>query len=84
MSSCHTWLKSLTVVENSFTDEPPKMNERRKYILDTFGNGCGMIKLRGSSSGMRMSLKATNTRTGGGKEAIGKIIEIRNGAEVPP
>ena len=43
-----------------------------------------MIKLRGSSSGMRMSLKATYTRTGGGKEAIGKIIEIRNGAEVPP
>ena len=43
-----------------------------------------MIKLRGSSSGMRMSLKATYTRTEGGKEAIGKIIEIRNGVEVPP
>ena len=59
MLSCYTWLKSLTVVENSFTDEPPKMNERRKYILKIRLAMGVDIKLRGSSSGMRMSLKAT-------------------------
>ena len=78
MLSCYTWLKSLTVVENSFTDEPPKMNERRKYILKIRLAMGVDIKLRGSSSGMRMSLKATYTRTTrGSREAIGEITLVQ-------
>ena len=83
MSSCHTWLKSLTVVENSFTDEPPKMNEKEEVYTRYVWQWVWNDKAKGEFF-RHENVAKSDIYTHRGKEAIGKIVEIRNGAEVPP